>query len=94
MFSALGSVFDEQNHPMADVKVTLRISNIVYKAITPLESDVRNTNELGEFNFQYISGSLDPPYSLTFEKDGFEKQVIGNATQNMNPFHVILKRSR
>jgi hypothetical protein len=93
MFTAMGIVKDVDGNPLQGVKVTLEISSTsVYKAITPVQSESTLTDDKGEFIFEYISHEKDPPYNLSFEKDGYEVVAIKKATQDMNPHPVILKR--
>ncbi len=87
-FRAEGVVTDASGRAIPNTRVTLDISTTVYKAITPVTSSDTYTDEQGRFAFWYISHEPDPPYTLGFEKPGYQSVMVEGAVQAMNPHSV------
>ncbi len=90
-FRAEGVVTDPGGRPIPNARVTLEISRTVYKVITPVTKSDTYTDENGRFAFGYISHDADPPYTLGFEKLGYQSVLLEGEVQAMNPHSVTLK---
>ncbi|SRR6266496_3207368 len=90
-FRAEGVVMDPGGRPVPNARVTIEISGTVYQVITPVTKSDTYTDENGRFAFRYISHDADPPYTLRFEKLGYQSALLEGEVQAKNPHSITLK---
>ncbi len=91
VFRAEGQVVAENGAALAGVRVTIQIFGPVFRVIDPVTLAHAATDANGHFAFWYISHHPNPPYSLTFEREGFRTETVEGAIQEMNPHKVVLR---
>lgn len=90
-FQVSGTVTAQGGGALSGVRVTLALSEPVYKAITPVREAHIRTDDAGNFAFWYLFHLPAPSFSLTFQKRGYKDVVLKDQTLGDDPYLVQLE---